>query len=52
MEPDVTIARPDTFLDPADLDTDQIIPKQVLKCVERTGYGAFLFYDWAKEPGW
>ena len=28
------------------IDTDQIIPKQFLKRIERTGYGAFLFYDW------
>src|SRR2546423_2101482 len=35
-----------------DVDTDQIIPKQFLKRVERTGFGEFLFYDWAKEPGW
>jgi 3-isopropylmalate/(R)-2-methylmalate dehydratase small subunit len=34
-----------------DVDTDQIIPKQFLKRVERTGFGEFLFYDWAKEPG-
>src|SRR5712692_2029977 len=33
-------------LDRADVDTDQIIPKQFLKRVERTGYGPFLFYDW------
>ena len=39
-------------LDRADVDTDQIIPKQFLKRVERTGFGEFLFYDWAKEPGW
>src|SRR5216117_3850443 len=38
--------------DCADVDTDQIIPKQFLKRVERTGFGEFLFYDWAKEPGW
>jgi 3-isopropylmalate/(R)-2-methylmalate dehydratase small subunit len=31
---------------------DQIIPKQFLKRVERTGFGEFLFFDWAKEPGW
>lgn len=37
-------------LDRNDVDTDQIIPKQFLKRVERTGYGAFLFYDWMKEP--
>ena len=30
----------------ADIDTDQIIPKQFLKRVERTGYGDFLFHDW------
>jgi 3-isopropylmalate/(R)-2-methylmalate dehydratase small subunit len=35
-----------------DIDTDQIIPKQFLKRVERTGFGQFLFYDWAQEPGW
>ncbi len=35
-----------------DVDTDQIIPKQFLKRVERTGFGQYLFYDWAKQPGW
>ncbi len=35
-----------------DIDTDQIMPKQFLKRVERTGFGAFLFHDWAKEPDW
>ena len=39
-------------LDRADVDTDQIIPKQFLKRIERTGFGEFLFYDWAKEDGW
>jgi 3-isopropylmalate/(R)-2-methylmalate dehydratase small subunit len=33
-------------LDRADVDTDQIVPKQFLKRIERTGFGAFLFYDW------
>lgn len=33
-------------LDLANIDTDQIIPKQFLKRIERTGYGEFLFYDW------
>jgi 3-isopropylmalate/(R)-2-methylmalate dehydratase small subunit len=28
------------------------MPKQFLKRVERTGFGEFIFYDWAKEPGW
>ena len=35
-----------------DVDTDQIIPKQFLKRVERTGFGQFLFHDWAKQPDW
>jgi 3-isopropylmalate/(R)-2-methylmalate dehydratase small subunit len=39
------------ILDRPDVDTDQIIPKQFLKRIERTGYGDVLFYDWAKEPG-
>ena len=33
-----------------DVDTDQIIPKQFLKRIERTGYGEFLFFDWRKDP--
>jgi 3-isopropylmalate/(R)-2-methylmalate dehydratase small subunit len=33
-------------LDRANIDTDQIIPKQFLKRIERTGFGEFLFYDW------
>ncbi len=41
-----------SVLDRDDIDTDQIIPKQFLKRVERTGFGEFLFFDWAKEPGW
>jgi 3-isopropylmalate/(R)-2-methylmalate dehydratase small subunit len=32
-----------------DVDTDQIIPKQFLKRVERTGFGEFLFYDWIRS---
>ncbi len=36
-------------LDRANVDTDQIIPKQFLKRVERTGFGQFLFYDWRFE---
>jgi len=35
-------------LDISNIDTDQIIPKQFLKRIERTGYGEFLFYDWAR----
>jgi 3-isopropylmalate/(R)-2-methylmalate dehydratase small subunit len=41
-----------TVLDRNDIDTDQIIPKQFLKRVERTGFGEFLFHDWSKDPGW
>lgn len=37
-------------LDRANVDTDQIIPKQFLKRIERTGYGEFLFYDWRIDP--
>jgi len=33
-------------LDRVNIDTDQIIPKQFLKRIERTGFGQFLFYDW------
>ena len=33
-------------MDRANVDTDQIIPKQFLKRIERTGYGPFLFFDW------
>ena len=39
-----------SVLDRADVDTDQIIPKQFLKRIERSGYGEFLFYDWMKDP--
>jgi 3-isopropylmalate/(R)-2-methylmalate dehydratase small subunit len=38
-------------LDRSDVDTDQIIPAQYLKRVERTGFGPFLFDEWRKDPG-
>jgi len=38
-----------TPLDRVNVDTDQIIPKQFLKRIERTGYGDFLFFDWRKD---
>jgi 3-isopropylmalate/(R)-2-methylmalate dehydratase small subunit len=38
-----------SVLERADVDTDQIIPKQFLKRVERTGFGEFLFYDWIRD---
>ena len=52
MEPITVIAGAVSDLDRSDVDTDQIIPKQFLKRIERTGFGEFLFYDWAKQPGW
>jgi 3-isopropylmalate/(R)-2-methylmalate dehydratase small subunit len=52
MEAITTISGNVSVLDRTDVDTDQIMPKQFLKRVERTGFGEFLFYDWAKEPGW
>ena len=38
------------MLDRADVDTDQIVPKQFLKRIERTGWADTLFYDWRKDP--
>jgi 3-isopropylmalate/(R)-2-methylmalate dehydratase small subunit len=52
MDPVRIVEGPVSVLERADVDTDQIIPKQFLKRVERTGFGEFLFYDWAKQPGW
>ncbi|CAN5503640.1 3-isopropylmalate dehydratase small subunit [soil metagenome] len=52
MNPVAKIKGPISVLRRSDVDTDQIIPKQFLKRVQRTGFGEFLFYDWAKEPGW
>ena len=51
MEPFRIVTGVMAVLDRADVDTDQIIPKQFLKRVERTGFGEFLFHDWRKEPG-
>jgi 3-isopropylmalate/(R)-2-methylmalate dehydratase small subunit len=52
MEPIRVVSGAVSVLDRADVDTDQIIPKQFLKRVERTGFGQYLFYDWAQEDGW
>jgi 3-isopropylmalate/(R)-2-methylmalate dehydratase small subunit len=52
MDPLETVAGQVSHLNRSNVDTDQIMPKQFLKRVERTGFGEFLFYDWAKEPGW
>jgi 3-isopropylmalate/(R)-2-methylmalate dehydratase small subunit len=52
VEPLETIHGAVSHLDRANVDTDQIMPKQFLKRVQRSGFGEFVFYDWAKEPGW
>ena len=44
------VTAPVAVLDRGDVDTDQIMPKQFLKRIERTGYGEFLFFDWMKDP--
>ena len=51
MEPITRIAGRAVPLDRADVDTDQIIPAQHLKRIERTGFGPFLFEEWRKDPG-
>jgi 3-isopropylmalate/(R)-2-methylmalate dehydratase small subunit len=50
MEPFKTLTSLAMPLDRANVDTDQIIPKQFLKRIERTGYGDFLFFDWRQTP--
>lgn len=49
MDPITIVKSKVAPLDRADVDTDQIIPKQFLKRVERTGFGEFLFFDWKNE---
>jgi 3-isopropylmalate/(R)-2-methylmalate dehydratase small subunit len=49
MEPLDIIEGKVSVLDRSDVDTDQIIPKQFLKRIERTGFGEFLFYDWIRD---
>jgi len=49
MEPVSTITGIGAPLPRANIDTDQIIPKQFLKRVERSGFGEFLFFDWAAD---
>src|SRR5438445_9873179 len=51
MEPVRTIQGRMAPLDRANVDTDQIMPKQFLKRIERSGYGPFLFYDWRQAGG-
>jgi 3-isopropylmalate/(R)-2-methylmalate dehydratase small subunit len=50
VEPILSIQATLAPLPRADVDTDQIMPKQFLKRVERTGYGEFLFHDWRRTP--
>ena len=51
MEPFKKIKSIITPLDKVNVDTDQIIPKQFLKLVQKTGFGQYLFYDWRFENG-
>jgi 3-isopropylmalate/(R)-2-methylmalate dehydratase small subunit len=50
MEPVRVVAGTALPLDRSDVDTDQIIPAEYLKRVERTGFGPFLFAEWRKDP--
>lgn len=50
MEPITRIEGTAVPLDRSDVDTDQIIPAQYLKRIERTGFGPFLFDEWRKDP--
>ena len=50
MQPFRVVSSVVTPLHHANVDTDQIIPKQFLKRIERTGYGEFLFFDWRQNP--
>jgi 3-isopropylmalate/(R)-2-methylmalate dehydratase small subunit len=49
MEPVTVVSGKVSVLARSDVDTDQIMPKQFLKRIERTGYGEFLFYDWVRN---
>ncbi len=50
MEPITVVEGTALPLDRSDVDTDQIIPAEYLKRVERTGFGPFLFAEWRKDP--
>ena len=50
MKPFRSVTSAAVVLDRPDVDTDQIIPKQFLKRIERSGFGEFLFFDWKKDP--
>jgi 3-isopropylmalate/(R)-2-methylmalate dehydratase small subunit len=50
MEPVTRLEGTAVPLDRSDVDTDQIVPAQFLKRIERTGFGPFLFHEWRKDP--
>ena len=50
MRPFRSLTARAAVLDRPDVDTDQIIPKQFLKRIDRTGFGEFLIYDWRRDP--
>ena len=50
MEKFTPVSSIGTPLERPNIDTDQMVPKQFLKLVQRTGFGKFLFYDWKFEP--
>ena len=50
MEPISVIEGTALPIDRSDVDTDQIIPAEYLKRIERTGFGPFLFAEWRKDP--
>ena len=51
MEPFIVLRSKATPLDRVNVDTDQIVPKQFLKLVNRSGFGKYLFYDWRFDMG-
>ncbi len=51
MKPVRVISGKVAALDRTNVDTDQIVPKQFLKRIERSGFGEYLFWDWFREPG-
>jgi len=50
MRPLVRVTSNVAVLDRNDVDTDQIMPKEFLKRIERSGYGEYLFFEWMKDP--
>jgi 3-isopropylmalate/(R)-2-methylmalate dehydratase small subunit len=51
VEPFIVLRSKATPLDRVNVDTDQIVPKQFLKLVNRSGFGKYLFYDWRFDMG-